>query len=42
MLPLLRVDRYAISGFKDALKGKRALRMELFLLSSIVTSPSAL
>ena len=31
----------AIGDLKDALKGKRALRMELFLLSSIVTSPSA-
>jgi hypothetical protein len=30
-----------IGGLKDTLKGKLALRMELFLLASIVIAPSA-
>jgi hypothetical protein len=34
-------DQNAIGGLKDTLKAKLALRMELFLLASIMIAPSA-
>jgi hypothetical protein len=34
-------DQNAIGGLKDTLKGKLALRMELFLLVGILIAPSA-